>query len=248
MLKRESLLLGLFLGVALTVTVVLLGRQEPEGPVRIPRPRTLPPPTAEEQAARADYLAAYARRKFAPWLARLRAEHPGDLAERVAAIVAEREQLLAGAREAARKGGIAMDVYCDHVAEQTRAKLVTAGGEEMGPAFDAYVATLPERLMAGSVNQLLDSRDAGMTVEQTELLCTVLHRHLVPPPAGRPTVSSWDAYLERTQAAQQTVQNALASRLTPVQLQAVREELELHWLRLRAQRRDVRLGQELATP
>ncbi len=248
MLKRESLLLGIFLGVALSVTVVLLGRQETDRPGRAPRPNTLPPATEDEQAARAEYLAAYARRKFAPWLAQLQVEHPGDLAERVAAMVAEREQLLAGAREAARKGGIAMDVYCDHVAEQIRAKLAAAGGATLGSSFDAYVATLPERLVVGGVNQVLTYRGSGLSVEQMEMLCTVLHQELAALPTGRPTVTAWDAYLERTRVAHRAVLGAVASQLNPIQLEALREELELQWLRLRVQRRDVRLGQELATP
>ncbi|HNC23232.1 MAG TPA: hypothetical protein PLU52_03430 [Opitutaceae bacterium] len=247
-MKRESLLLGLFLGVAVSVTVVLLSRLEPEHPPRRPPPTALSPPTETERAARAAYLTSYARRKFAPWLARLQAEHPGDLAERVATIVAERENQLAGAREAARQGGVTMDQYCDQVTAQVRAKLVAAGGESLGAEFDAYVATLPERLVVGSVNQVLAYRGAPLTVEQMDFLCAALHAHQAVPPSGRPSVTTWDAFLDRIPTAHQAVIEAVAPKLAPAQLEALREELELQRLRLRAQRRDVRLGQELAMP
>ncbi|MBS0663709.1 MAG: hypothetical protein JSR48_10635 [Verrucomicrobia bacterium] len=245
-MKRESLLVGLFLGVALTVTVVLLSRQEPVGPGRALRSAPLPSPTPEEERAREDYLASYARRKFAPWLARLRVGTPGDLADRAAVIVAERERRLAGAREASRKCGMAMEAYCERVTAEARAALVAAGGDNLGRQFDDFLTLLPERLVVGNVNQVLVYRGDAMTADQMERVCVILHQSLPAPPVGRPSVAVWDAYLDRIRGSNEAVLAATASWLAPVQVQALREELELQWLHLRSQRRDIRIGQELS--
>jgi len=200
--------------------------------------------TTEERTVQAEFLTRYSRRKFAPLLCLLGKELTPVKLERLAAILAEREIAFANAKETAAGSAVALDRFMDERAAWVRSEVARECGEATAEKLDAFLRTLPQRLVVSGLNQNLVYAGEGLTIGQMERLCAVIQQHEAPLPGRRPTLAEWDAYLAKENAAVGEMIKEARTFLSSTQAAELEREFALQTARLADQRRTIRLALE----